>query len=71
MSKSEFSDFCIVSLCAILVVGGFSLAVIGGVLEEREWVQFAATHDCAKVGEMKGNPDRIGWRCNDGVTYWR
>ncbi len=58
-------------------------------------MQFAATHDCVKVGQMKGNsvtgvgygmtangtmgtvvtttvePEKIGWRCNDGVTYWR
>ena len=77
------------------VIALVALCVVGALEEEKQWKQFAADHDCVKVGEMKGSVStgigygmtangqmgtvvttitesgKIGWRCNDGVTYWR
>ena len=67
------------------------LVVLYAIQEQREWNEFAATHDCKVIGKMRGQmvtgtgigangqvvttfsqtPDQTGYRCNDGVEYWR
>lgn len=60
---------------------------VGMADESAQWTQFKADHDCKVVGKMAGNiintigpngqvgigynPDKTGWLCDDGVTYWR
>lgn len=39
--------------------------------DRREWRQFKATHNCRIVGKVDGLPDKTGWQCDDGITYWR
>lgn len=71
------------------------LSIWATVEEERDWNEFAAIHNCRKIGEIKGavqsgigygvtgngntgmivttttTPDKTGWLCDDGATYWR
>ena len=57
------------------------------VKEGREWDEFRVTHECHQTDIQRGNVsygvgtdgqlvtifsgDKIGWLCEDGVTYWR
>ena len=92
LNETENRTFLVIALVAIAMI---AFAVAGALVEEKQWQQFAADHDCVKVEQIKGNvltgvgygmttngtmgtvvtttvePDKIGWRCNDGVTYWR
>ena len=85
----------IILLIASVAIALVALGVVGALEEEKQWKQFAADHDCVKVGETKGSVStgfgyamttngqmgtvvttitesgKTGWRCNDGVTYWR
>lgn len=69
-----------------VAIVGIALAVLFGVKdnynEEKRWSKFAAEHHCVKVGEKAaqtvlttngvGTVDaQVGWKCDDGVTYWR
>jgi hypothetical protein len=91
----SYTEGRIILLTTFLAIAMIALGVVGALEEEKQWKQFAADHDCVKVGEMKGTvstgigygmttngqmgtvvttiaeSDKIGWRCNDGVTYWR
>jgi hypothetical protein len=73
-------------IVACIVGLGFAM-----VASEKDWQQFAETHECKKVAHIKGDvfntfgtdskgnmtvgigstPDKTGWLCNDGVTYYR
>jgi hypothetical protein len=82
LNETEGRIFLVIALVAIAIM---TFAVAGALEEGKQWQQFAADHDCVKVEQIKGNvligmgtvvtttvePDKIGWRCNDGVTYWR
>jgi hypothetical protein len=70
-------------------------SIASRIKEQKEWGQFAVTHNCKKVGHIKGHtsigsgvgvtangrvgtvmttttaPDKNGFACDDGVTYWR
>jgi len=41
----------------------------------KKWQEFAAQHECRKVGALRADRDgewtRSAYVCNDGVTYWR
>jgi hypothetical protein len=36
--------------------------------EERTWRNFAGAHRCKIVSKSL---ERTGWRCSDGITYYR
>ncbi|QLG93740.1 hypothetical protein HZF02_18060 [Pseudomonas yamanorum] len=36
-----------------------------------DWAAFAKSHDCKPVPTTTYSPGKVGWSCNDGVTYWR
>lgn len=70
-------------------------SIVAGIKEQKAWDQFAITHNCRKVGHIRGHvsmgsgigvtsnggvgtvitttttPNKTGFACNDGVTYWR
>lgn len=72
----------------VLLVGGAGYAIYH---DEKNWVEFANSHNCVKVGETSSSvatgwgvgtngqmgvvttyqPGKIGYKCDDGVTYWK
>ncbi|WP_448675828.1 hypothetical protein MOQ67_05155 [Pseudomonas sp. LY-1] len=36
-----------------------------------DWAAFAKSHDCKPVTTTTYSTGKVGWSCNDGVTYWR
>jgi len=75
--------FILIAGFAVLMV----LVVIGTVAEQQEWEKFKRLHQCHISGKMDGDvnfgmstsgnmvttvtPDKTGWTCNDGITYWK
>lgn len=73
----------LVALVCILVL----LAGVGIYCEGKKWDRFVVDHHCKVVGRLSGDlvpvfggdgkvgvgatPDKTGWQCDDGVTYWR
>lgn len=68
----------------LLIVGGIIVLLVWVAVEaEKEWQQFAKEHHCVKVGEISPSsaissdgkvvsiPGKEGFKCDDGVTYWR
>lgn len=78
-----------------LIFGG--MAAVAGLLfyvayqEQKQWQEFARTHDCRVVGKVAPStsfgvgisssgsttvvpittPEKTGYACDDGATYWR
>jgi hypothetical protein len=38
--------------------------------ENAKWNDFRQTHKCVKISEIRLLVT-AGWKCDDGVTYWR
>lgn len=71
----------LLGICAVLIVGLVWLNAI----DQKEWDAFSATHRCVIVGKTQGEtqiviggnggtvytPPKTGWKCDDGITYWR
>jgi len=71
----------------VFFFGVITLLVYGVALEARQWETFVIEHSCKKIGNIRGDvmttvatngtvavtttPDKTGWLCDDGVTYWR
>lgn len=71
-----------VGLGALLVFGAWAI-----VEDANHWAAFKVEHNCVVAGRMSGDmittigadgklsfgstPDKTGWKCDDGVTYWR
>lgn len=72
----------ILAMAAFLVMIGVAL-----VKGAEQWAAFKEEHHCRVVGRVSGDlltsftsngqlaftstPDKTGWACDDGVTYWR
>ena len=58
---------------------GFVLALVGLALwdmnrSERAWAEFSYAHNCKVIGQMTGGyktGPKTGYRCDDGMEYWR
>jgi len=73
----------LVCLLACLVFWGLSLQAT----ERAEWSTFSSQHNCKIVGQEKAevsfgvssngvltpivSAEKIGYQCDDGITYWR
>ena len=69
----------------VLILVAVSLLI--AVQEANDWADFKQAHHCKIVGKVKSsisygigtdgksatiiNPEKTGWQCDDGVTYWR
>jgi hypothetical protein len=79
----------------LLTILSIPATIYYSIVENRQWAEFVATHNCKKVGVMSGDtqtgigfgittsgqmgtvvttsvtPSKVGWFCDDGITYWR
>lgn len=74
------------SLIGVGVFALFGGAIYLGILEQKQWDAFAATHECKVTGKIAGYstygyyngkyqtywvPSRTVYHCNDGIDYTR
>lgn len=83
MSKIDAAFGLIIVAVVLLVVG----AVAAANDEAKTWKKFKQDHDCKIVAHIRGDtfntfhsdgtigvgrtPDKTGWACDDGITYFR
>lgn len=52
-----------------------TVSIYTSMVEQRRWDAFSVAHECKVVGRMNSSssktPEKTGYACNDGVTYWR
>lgn len=81
MKYAGFWDACrdhaleiVFGIVGALTLGAIVLLVYAGIGEEQEWNIFRSAHRCKVVGQQSGSyyvPEKTGYLCDDGVTYWR
>lgn len=59
------------------------LLLLTGCPEDESWEKFKADHHCKVTQKMDGstsftsgghlvfNDAKVGWQCDDGITYWK
>jgi hypothetical protein len=75
------------SIGIIAVVGIFGILINEGIQESKAWAKFSKEHNCVVVAKISGDvittiggdgkvavgftDDKTGYKCDDGVTYYR
>ena len=81
--SERMKDILIYLAVALLIV----VCLWGAALSEQRWRDFSDQHNCVVVGKTNGdvsfgstsdgktittfNPGKTGYKCDDGITYWR
>lgn len=69
-------------ICIVFVGALISALIIASHKDHILWEAFRTEHNCKAVNQIKGDlistsngfavtPDKTGWLCDDGVTYYR
>ena len=87
MLRDFWEDYGLMPIALVGLVALLVLGIYAAVQSEHEWATFKAAHHCKVVGRISGDvvtsitsngqigvgmtPDKTGWQCDDGMTYWR
>lgn len=84
---SDFLEDALPYLIIAAIAGVLIALVVCLVKEEEKWQAFKVAHSCKIVAKISGStfntvdskgnvgigktPDKTGWACDDGITYYR